>query len=105
VNIQRHLAWTRLRTLEQGESLSRATVQFDANEDNRLEWSEFRALCNAADFALSDEESKKAVELLDKRKSGYVEFDEFASWWVSKGSPLDAAEKEAGKKGATATAA
>ena len=59
-------------------------MQFDSNEDNKLEWSEFRALCNSADFSLSDEESKKAVEMLDKRQSGYVEFDEFASWWVSK---------------------
>ena len=39
----------------------------------RLEFSEFKALCNAADFQLSDEESKKAVQLLDKRSSGYVE--------------------------------
>lgn len=48
-------------------------MQFDANEDNRLEFSEFKQLCNAADFNLSDEESKKAIELLDKRGSGYVE--------------------------------
>lgn len=48
-------------------------MQFDANEDNRLEFSEFKQLCNAADFNLSDEESKKAIELLDKRGTGYVE--------------------------------
>jgi EF-hand domain pair len=63
-------------------SLAAATFgKFDSNEDNRLEFSEFRSLCNAADFSLSDEESKRAVQLLDKRGSGYIEFDEFAAWW------------------------
>ena len=40
--------------------------------------SEFKRLCDAADFDLTDAEVKKAVEMLDKRASGYVEFDEFA---------------------------
>ena len=35
------------------------------------------------------------MELLDKRGSGYVEFDEFATWWVSKGAPVEAAKATA----------
>lgn len=44
----------------------------------RAEMSEFKRLCDAADFDLTDAEVKKAVEMLDKRASGYIEFDEFA---------------------------
>ena len=36
---------------------------------------------------LDDSEIRAAVKLLDKRGSGYIEFDEFVSWWTSKVVP------------------
>ena len=36
---------------------------------------------------LDDTEIRAAVKLLDKRGSGYIEFDEFVSWWTSKVVP------------------
>eukprot|EP00892_Ulva_mutabilis_P005297 jgi/Ulvmu1/3139/UM015_0179.1 len=56
-------------------------AKFDANDDGRLEMSEFKRLCDTANFGLTSEEVKAAISLLDKRGSGYVEFDEFVSWW------------------------
>lgn len=48
----------------------------------RLEFSEFRRLCSQADFDVNEEEAKEAVKMLDKRGSGYVEFDEFVAWFA-----------------------
>ena len=36
------------------------------------------------DINLDDNELTAAMKLLDKRGSGYVEFDEFVDWWVNK---------------------
>ena len=36
------------------------------------------------DIKLDDNELTAAMKLLDKRGSGYVEFDEFVDWWVNK---------------------
>ena len=33
---------------------------------------------------LDENELTAAMKLLDKRGSGYVEFDEFVDWWVNK---------------------
>jgi hypothetical protein len=65
--------------------------KFDKNEDNRLEVSEFKALCDAANFTLTDAEVQAAVKMLDTRSTGYIEFDEFASWWLLKGGSGKAA--------------
>lgn len=58
-------------------------AKYDANDDYRLEFSEFKRLCDDSNFDLSEEEIKVAMDLLDKRGSGYIEFDEFADWWVN----------------------
>lgn len=49
--------------------------------------SEFKRLCDEADFGLTNEEVKAAISLLDKRGSGYVEFDEFVGWWSGVNQP------------------
>lgn len=35
-------------------------------------------------ISLSEDELTAAMKLLDKRGSGYIEFDEFVDWWVNK---------------------
>jgi hypothetical protein len=70
---------------DQATAAAALFARFDGNEDYRLEMSEFKRLCDAADFTLTDEEVAKAMELLDKKRgNGYIEFDEFVSWWVNK---------------------
>ena len=34
--------------------------------------------------SLNEDELTAAMKLLDKRGSGYIEFDEFVDWWVNK---------------------
>lgn len=36
------------------------------------------------DISLNENELTAAMKLLDKRGSGYIEFDEFVDWWVNK---------------------
>lgn len=62
-------------------------ARYDLNDDMRLEESELRRLVSQGDVNLDDSEVKAALKLLDKRKSGYIEFDEFVDWWVNKVSP------------------
>ena len=57
--------------------------KFDQNEDNRLEVADFQALCATAQFELTEDEIQSAVRMLDTRGSGFIEFDEFAVWWVA----------------------
>ena len=33
---------------------------------------------------LDDNEVKAAIKLLDKNNDGFIEFDEFVSWWQNK---------------------
>lgn len=45
----------------------------------------FYDLCRSQqNVKLDESELTAAMKLLDKRGSGYVEFDEFVDWWVNK---------------------
>ncbi|DBB06897.1 TPA: hypothetical protein ACH3X3_009554 [Trebouxia sp. C0006] len=61
--------------------------KYDLNDDMRLEELELRRLASQQDIKLDDNELTAAMKLLDKRGSGYVEFDEFVDWWVNKIEP------------------
>lgn len=42
------------------------------------------AMCRSQqDISLDEAELTAAMKLLDKRGSGYIEFDEFVDWWVN----------------------
>jgi Ca2+-binding EF-hand superfamily protein len=53
---------------------------------------------------VSDEEAKAAVKILDKRGSGYIEFDEFVAWWIDARGTTSASTNasEAAKANSTA---
>mmetsp|Transcript_4912 Transcript_4912/g.11909 ORF Transcript_4912/g.11909 Transcript_4912/m.11909 type:complete len:278 (-) Transcript_4912:57-890(-) len=57
-------------------------ARFDENDDGLLEKSEMENLFQAMDMELTPEEIDAALDLLDKRKSGFIEFDEFVDWYA-----------------------
>lgn len=61
--------------------------KYDVNDDMRLEELELRRLATQQNVSLNEDELTAAMKLLDKRGSGYVEFDEFVDWWVNKVEP------------------
>lgn len=56
--------------------LANTFSKYDTNSDMRLEFSEFKRLCQDSMFELDDAETKAAMMVLDKRRSGFIEFDE-----------------------------
>jgi hypothetical protein len=81
--------------LSQEEATNAAGVfaKYDANDDYKLERNEFKKLCDDADFTLTDEEVKAGMAMLDKNGNGFVEFDEFATWWAGLPNTLSAESK------------
>ena len=70
-------------------------ARFDANDDGALELSEVQQVFNAVGAGdMSREEAQAAIDLLDARGSGLIEFDEFVQWYSN---PKDIAEKTAEK--------
>jgi len=61
--------------------------KYDLNDDMRLEELELRRLASQQNVNLDESELTAAMKLLDKRGSGYVEFDEFVDWWVNEVEP------------------
>lgn len=57
---------------------------YDTNDDNKLELSELKNLCNQLGKELTEPELKEALRILDTSKNGYVEFNEFVAWWTKK---------------------
>jgi calmodulin len=92
-NAEKSLGWkaddVKGLTSDEIATAARLFAKYDANDDNKLEMSEFKKLCDAADFTLSDEEVKAAISLVDKRGSGFVEFDEFVAWWAGLSGPIE----------------
>jgi len=58
-------------------------ARFDLNDDGKLEVTEMEKLFQATGMTVSEVETKAAIDLLDKRRSGFVEFDEFVEWYVN----------------------
>ena len=56
---------------------------YDKNDDGCLEFSEFKTLCDASDYTLSDDEIKAAMNLLDKSGKGVIQFGEFCDWYLA----------------------
>ena len=67
----------------------------DSNDDGRIDFTEFRKLCNGLvpGVLVSEEEAAAAMSVLDTNSDGSVDFKEFVAWWkknehqiVAKGS-------------------
>eukprot|EP01026_Neomeris_dumetosa_P076036 TRINITY_DN811_c0_g1_i7.p1 TRINITY_DN811_c0_g1~~TRINITY_DN811_c0_g1_i7.p1 ORF type:complete len:401 (-),score=83.09 TRINITY_DN811_c0_g1_i7:339-1541(-) len=84
-------------TDEQAGEIALVFAKYDTNEDYRLELSELKSLVQDLGKELSNEELEAAIEILDKRKSGFIEFDEFVSWWVNSVQSQPAAASEESK--------
>eukprot|EP01024_Parvocaulis_polyphysoides_P065042 TRINITY_DN7577_c1_g1_i1.p1 TRINITY_DN7577_c1_g1~~TRINITY_DN7577_c1_g1_i1.p1 ORF type:complete len:458 (+),score=106.59 TRINITY_DN7577_c1_g1_i1:238-1611(+) len=86
-------------TDEQAGEIAVVFAKYDVNEDYKLELTELKNLISDLGKELTEDELAAAIEILDKRKSGFVEFDEFVNWWVNeiqveeKIAPTEAAKK------------
>lgn len=68
----------------QALKLAAQFVRFDLNDDGVLELSEVEKLFQDLGLNLSTSEVEAAIEVLDQRKTGVVEFDEFAAWYTNR---------------------
>jgi len=84
--------------LTEAEALDIAArfARYDANDDGRLELAEMERLFQATGLSVSEDETRAALDLLDKRGSGFVEFDEFVDWYVE---TVDIPEGEPAEEG------
>jgi len=59
-------------------------ARFDVNDDGALELSEVQKMFDSVgEGDMTTEEMQAAIDLLDRRGSGLVEFDEFVAWYAS----------------------
>ena len=69
---------------EKLEEITEIFSHFDANQNKRIEVSEFRNLLIALGGELDDGEVEAGIEALDSNRNGTIEFDEFIAWWSRK---------------------
>jgi len=55
--------------------------KFDKDDSGTIDAQEFQALCADLDYALTDQEKKIAVKMLDSTGSGKIKLDDFLKWW------------------------
>jgi Ca2+-binding EF-hand superfamily protein len=57
---------------------------YDTNKNGVIERTEFRALLNALQADMSEEEVKAGLRALDDNHNGIIDFDEFVKWWADR---------------------
>ena len=57
-------------------------MQFDANNDGRVDKSEFRRILNVLGDAPSDDVLTLEFTAIDTNADGTVDFEEFRQWWL-----------------------
>ena len=63
------------------EELRESFAECDANNDGRIQLSEFATLLANLKAETSDEETRLGFTELDTDKDGVISFDEFVAWW------------------------
>ena len=56
----------------------------DENNDGRLQYAEFVRLLENLDAGMSAEEYRIGFQEVDTNRDGYIDFEEFVSWWTAK---------------------
>lgn len=73
-------------------------ARYDANDDGKLETAEMGRLFAETGLSVSEDETAAALDLLDKRGSGFVEFDEFVEWYMETVDMADMPEAPEGEQ-------
>jgi len=55
--------------------------KFDRDDSGAIDANEFQALCAELDYALTDQEKKIGVKMLDSSGSGKIKLSDFLKWW------------------------
>ena len=81
---------TRVTSLPQKRSVVEIMFRkFDTSNDGKISKNEFRAMCHAMGYNLTQEELDLDMALLDINGDGKIGFNEFNLWW-HKGGKLQA---------------
>lgn len=54
---------------------------FDRDGDGRIDIDEFEDLCRALGGEIDREHRDVGFRAIDTNRSGYIDFDEFVTWW------------------------
>lgn len=71
-------------TDDQAADIAVVFSAFDKNDDGVINLDEFKQVCAKYAPELTDEEVSAALMLLDKDKSGSINFAEFVDWWLKR---------------------
>eukprot|EP00472_Partenskyella_glossopodia_P012483 CAMPEP_0197536038 /NCGR_PEP_ID=MMETSP1318-20131121/52705_1 /TAXON_ID=552666 /ORGANISM="Partenskyella glossopodia, Strain RCC365" /LENGTH=279 /DNA_ID=CAMNT_0043093809 /DNA_START=383 /DNA_END=1219 /DNA_ORIENTATION=- len=67
------------------DTAARVFNRYDVNGDSKLELEEVRMMLKDVGLSLTDDEIEEAIKILDSENSdGYVQFDEFVTFWQNK---------------------
>lgn len=55
--------------------------QFDKNDNDTIEWEEFRQMIDQLGDNLSLEQKAALFDEIDSNHSGMISFSEFCAWW------------------------
>lgn len=69
-------------TTSERETLKAIFELFDQEKTGHVKASDLQALHKKLGEPLTDEESAQAIDELDKKKRGYITFDDFMRWWL-----------------------
>ena len=55
--------------------------QFDKNDNDTIEWDEFRQMIDKLEQNLTLEQKVSLFEEIDTNRTGMISFAEFCAWW------------------------
>lgn len=73
----------RLLTDDEIDELREIFSHYDHNENGVIDRGEFRALLDALDARLTEEEIDAGLRAVDTNGNGQIEFEEFLEWWAN----------------------
>jgi calmodulin len=66
------------------EDLIQIFEHFDADRNGRIDRGEFRGLMHALGVKAADTDLDGNFDLIDSGGNGWIEFNEFGTWWMNR---------------------